>query len=867
MAEIVLSPLLHRVIGSIGSALVQEIRVVWGVEEELQRLSNTLSAINSLMADAEEKQLESNTMRDWLRKLKDVVYDAENVVDDFNLRALQAQQVGDVVESKKRKEVHNLCFCFSLKKIAFRHEIGKMIQDIRKRLDEIAKDHAQFHLSEMSVARPIQIRQGPFTSPLIDPSTVVGREEEKDKLIEQLLMSNESISEKLFSVIPIVGLGGLGKTTFARLVYNNETVKQHFEVKGWVCASDRFEGRRVTKEIVESITGKKCDVIQPENCLKNLIEGKKFLIVIDDVWEDALNYWDVFRIPFTYGDKGSKLIVTTRSKKISLVMGTSDPFHLVGLPDEDCFKLFLRKAFVNGDEERYPNLVDIGKRIVKKCGGVPLAINTLGGLLTFTRNENEWDGVLESSFWKLPQNEDSILPALKLSYHHLPPKVKPCFAFCSIFPKDWTFDKNKLIRMWMALGYIQPDGWREEEVVGDEYFNDLLMISFFSRHPTFYFVFTMHDLVHDLAESLAKEECIRLHDDKLDLIPEKNNIPQRARHASLTLSRNAEKVSFDDIKSLRRLRTFVALTSIYRVDNNFVESNWINTIAELKFLHVMWLRNGMIHRLPNVIGCFPLLRYLDLSGSEIEELPDSICSLSYLQALDLTDCRMLNKLPDNTTTLTNLRYLDISGCHNLNCMPTHIGKLTNLREITRFIVGKEVGTKIVELKGLNNLKGKLVIKRLENVVDGEEAKEAGLKNKQLRNLDLFWTREEARDGSIDEDMLENLQPHINLEILGLWNYQGTYLPSWLSNLPSLKQLYLNGCSDLASLPEDLERLGSLELLRLIKCYKISSLPRCGLPKSLESLAIYDSPLLKESCKRISGSDWAKIAHIPEIVIP
>ncbi|XP_068639615.1 putative disease resistance protein RGA3 [Aristolochia californica] len=280
----------------------------------------------------------------------------------------------------------------------------------------------------------------------------------------------------------------------------------------------------------------------------------------------------------------------------------------------------------------------------------------------------------------------------------------------------------------------------------------------------------------------------------------------------------------------------------------------------------MGLRNGLILGLLNVIGCFPQLRYLDLSHSNIKELPDSICSLSYLQTLDLKNCHKLKKLPNNTATLTNLRYLIITHCDRLTCMPTQIGKLTNLRELTRFIVGKEAGTKKVELKGLNSLKGILVIEGLENVVDGEEAKEAGLKNKQLRELKLYWTLEEARDGSIDEDVLENLQPHINLKTLHLRNYQGTYLPSWLLNLHSLQNLELFGCWELASLPEDLEKFGSLEYLILGACPKISTLPTCGLPKSLKSLVIINLPLLKKNCKRISGSDWAKITHISHIDI-
>ncbi|XP_058080662.1 putative disease resistance protein RGA1 [Magnolia sinica] len=192
-------------------------------------------------------------------------------------------------------------------------------------------------------------------------------------------------------------------------------------------------------------------------------------------------------------------------------MGTLPLHHLPRLSEDDCLSLFMQRAFGHGRQEP-PNLVMHAKEIVKKCGGIPLAAKALGGLMRFKTDERERLFVKESEIWNLPEEESDILPALKLSYYQLPSHLKQCFAYCSIFPKDHRIVKKKLILLWMAEGFIQPsDGSKQMEDIGGEYFNNLLWRSFFQDvdkdEDGNILWCKMHDLVHDLACSVAGIEC------------------------------------------------------------------------------------------------------------------------------------------------------------------------------------------------------------------------------------------------------------------------------------------------------------------------------------------------------------------------
>ncbi|XXG50591.1 hypothetical protein AAC387_Pa02g4572 [Persea americana] len=271
-------------------------------------------------------------------------------------------------------------------------------------------------------------------------------------------------------------MGGLGKTTLAQLVYNDKRIEKHFDLRAWVCASEDFDSIRLTRAIVESLTGSPCHLMNLDPlqvALVKKLKGKKFLLVLDNVWNVKRSDWDELRAPLMVGLRGSGILVTTRSQDVLSIMGTGPPHFLQGLSDDDCWFLFERLAFIDGNSNAHPNLVTIGKEIVNKCKGLPLAVKTLGGLLFSKLDEEEWIGILKSDIWDLPEDRNGILPALRLSYHHLPAHLKQCFAYCSIFPKGQYFKKGILVLLWMAEGFIQPKGNNQMEDIGGEYLADL----------------------------------------------------------------------------------------------------------------------------------------------------------------------------------------------------------------------------------------------------------------------------------------------------------------------------------------------------------------------------------------------------------
>ncbi|KAK4364726.1 hypothetical protein RND71_016084 [Anisodus tanguticus] len=213
-------------------------------------------------------------------------------------------------------------------------------------------------------------------------------------------------------------MGGLGKTTLAQMVFNDQKVTEHFNLKIWVCVSDDFDEKRLIKAIVESRAGRPLggdmDLAPLQKKLHELLNGKRYFLVLDDVWNEDQEKWENLRAVLKVGASGASVLVTTRLEKVGSIVGTLQPYQLSNLSQEDCWLLFMQRAFGH-QEEINPKLVPIGKEIVKKCGGVPLAAKTLGSLLRFKREESEWDRVRDNEIWSLPQDENSVLPALRLS--------------------------------------------------------------------------------------------------------------------------------------------------------------------------------------------------------------------------------------------------------------------------------------------------------------------------------------------------------------------------------------------------------------------------------------------------------------------
>jgi hypothetical protein len=317
----------------------------------------------------------------------------------------------------------------------------------------------------------------------------------------------EKCSEVGVSVIPILGMGGIGKTTLAQLLFNDEKVKSLFDLKAWACVSEDFDTDRVTKAILQSLTSENCDG-KDRNWLqvklKEKLEGKKYLVVLDDVWNENYDDWTILRARFLAGASGSTIIITTRNERVSSTTGTIQAHHLQVLSNDACLSLFTQHTLGASDFNAHQNLQDIGENIIEKCRGLPLAAKTLGGLLRTTRDRAEWEEILKSKIWDITEESRGILPALMLSYHHLPSHLKRCFAYCSIFPKDYEFEEDQLVLLWMAEGLIQSrEGDKQMEGLGSKYFRDLLSRSFFNQSSMKKSRFVMHDLINNLAQRVA----------------------------------------------------------------------------------------------------------------------------------------------------------------------------------------------------------------------------------------------------------------------------------------------------------------------------------------------------------------------------
>ncbi|ESW05649.1 hypothetical protein PHAVU_011G197900 [Phaseolus vulgaris] len=806
------STFVQKTIDTLASRYVDIFRARKRNKKQLSDLQMKLLSIDVVAFDAEQKQFTDPRVRDWLLRAKDVVFDAEDLLEEIDYELFKTQ-----VEAESQSATNKVWNSLKSSFVTFfENEIESRMEQVIEDLEDLA---TQSDLLGLKKASGVGFGSGSssrltYTS-LPNESVIYGRDEDREFVFNWLT----SDTHNNLSILSIVGMGGLGKTSLAQHVFNDPRIEGKFDIKAWVSVLQEFDVLNVSRAILDTITGSTELSIQQEvvqRKLKEKLTGKKFLLVLHDNWNENQSKWEQVQKALGFGAQGSRLLVTTRSQNVAIAMRSEK--HLLEVLRKDyCWDLFAKHAFQSVNPQPDPEFMEIGKKIVEKCNGLPLALKTMGSLLHNKSSFWEWESIMKSEIWDFSENESDILPALRLSYLHLPSHLKKCFAFCALFPKGFKIDKECLIQLWLAENFLEcPLQRRSPKEVGEHYFNDLLSWSFFQEsgkeEPKH---FIMHDLLNDLAKFVCEDICIRLG------VDEPKGIPKTSRHFSFPTIGIVHFDGFGSLVDTQKLHTFMQTDR--RMYNSFFclwhcKLSIDDLFSKFKFIRVLSLSHcGNLTEVPKSIGNLKHLRSLDLSFTDIEKLPDSISLLYKLQILKLNNCRRLMELASYLHQLDNLRCLEFINT-KVKIVPANVGKLKNLQILmSSFYVEKSKEFNIQQLGELN-LNGSLTIHELQNIENPSHALEGDLKNKpHLVELQLEWNIRSSSSGDSTKagDVIENLRPSKHLKKLSVRNYVGKQLPNWL-----LDNLLLN-----------------LVSLALMNCKRCQRFPPLGLLPFLKKLEI------------------------------
>ncbi|KAL2517735.1 putative disease resistance RPP13-like protein 1 [Abeliophyllum distichum] len=783
----------------------EEFNLQWGFQQELATLTESLSSIKAILKDADRRQVTENVVKLWLEKLENVAYDADNVLDENKYEYLRRKvQIQNQMKSK-------VCLCFSF--LAFRWNMAHKIKNINIKLKSI-NDEAGHHgflrrVAESAPSRP-QVKE---TDAITADPVFVGRQNDESKFVEQITGEINDV----FSVLPIVGMGGIGKTTLARRIFNHPRTETHFNERIWVCVSENFDVSTILKSILVSLKetshgDSRQDVM---DTLQKKLKDKRCLLVLDDLWNDKRGDWEELKnaLMGVSPNKGNVIIVTTRNENVASIVNPHNWYNLEKLSEDDCWSIIKAKAFEGGDVPEH--FQTIGKAIAQQCRGSPLASNMMGAVLR-GKEIDDWESIQEIGPSNIEGDENSVVQVLKISFDRLPSSsLKECFAYCSIFPKDAEIKREWLIQLWMAQGFLTDNQGCDMETEGNKFFNILLRSSFLQepvkdRYGNIKWC-KMHDLVHDLSCSVSKSKMFTIAKEHT-----RDDIPQ-VRHLTI-LEESALKITKEKASYAR---TLVSKSSV--PCKNF---------QDFKHLRTLVLREAGIEDCPTSIGKLIHLRCLDVSRNyHITTLPGSICKLYNLQTFNIINCFSLKQLPEKIQDLTSLRHLYF--CPEVDFpTPPHIRRLSCLQTLQFFNVGDKEGCRIEELGHLKNLRGQIEIRNLELVNNEEEAKKANLdRKKNIIELKFCWrntnvgntsdesvSESDTRSRNVlesnihDESVLEGLQPHPNLRSIEIEGFRGKKFPLWTMKMVKLIKIELTNCYNCEEIPT----LGHLPLLKHLK---------------------------------------------------
>lgn len=821
-----------------------------GIRDDVRALLATLSRIDTIVSHEERRRVLSAKVDTWVAPVKDAMYDIEDVLDVCVIEGGKVLSDDDHPPAPKFR-------CFSCFKPSgprkFRHEIGFTIRDIDLRLREVEEEMPGLPAGSLhSDARRDWLSHSVCRNchDAVKPQAVGSQVQ---KAVGGLVPKMLREGKKKVDVFAIVGAVGIGKTSLAREIYNDDRVTENFPIRLWVNMSEDMSEAAFLKEIIRGAGANIGDAESKEELLILLSStlSKRFFIVLDDL--DSPSIWDnLLKDPLGDGVARGRILITTQNEEVATSLKAT--VHRVEKMDaENAWALLCKQVDPECNSEEFAALKDVGIKIAEKCDGHPLAIKVIAGVLRSRgNNKAEWEMVLNNESWSLHPILPEVPQALYVSYIDLPSELKECFLHCSLYPEECPIQRFDLVRHWIAEGIVSSRDNKLLEESAEEYYVELISRNLLQPDPdNVERCWMIHNLLRSLARSLVAEDSILIYGQQ-----KLGTSLSKPRHLTLC---NVEN-SFEDPISLKQQMSIRSLMLFKSPNVRTIDL----LIESAPFLRLLDLSKTAVEALPKSIGNLVHLRYLNLDGTRVKDIPSSIGFLINLQTLSLQDCQSLLRLPWSIRALLELRCLRLKGT-SLSHVPKGIGELKHLNHLDGLIIGHDSngpeGCDLDDIKALSELRH-LHVESLDRATSGTAAlankpflkdlylsEQASVIEEQRREEDQesqedkAETEKEQEEGEgsngqrsgeelakTSEKIWNELTPPQSIEKLVIKNYKGVKFPNWIkgpklgASFPSLVSLDLENCMSCTKLPS----LGLLNQLQSLQISNADSIVTIGL---------------------------------------
>ncbi|KAJ1290125.1 hypothetical protein BS78_02G218700 [Paspalum vaginatum] len=809
----------------------------------MKRIKDEFEIINAFLKENGMKGCNSEVIETWIRQVRRLAYDMEDIVDEFMYFISEHQQRERWSSMKKIFKKHRSVF--SLNEIAKKADIiNKEVVELSRRIGRWTQPmFGKNFIPSVNYDSEQQLYH-PEHDHSISDNELVGIDKNREILINSLHLGDSSLR-----IVAVWGMGGLGKSTLVNNVYKNEALISNFNCHAWVSVSQSCKIIDIWRNMLKEIFGNENRVFDAASMnseelrveLMKILDKKRYLIILDDVWTTEV----LFKIREILVDNGlgSRVIITTRIEEVASIAEDGCKIMVEPLDDHDAWLLFCRKAFPkNKNHICPPELLQCGKDIVEKCDGLPLALVAIGSLLSLKRRSvKDWRMFYNQLIWELHNNRNlnRVEKILNLSYKYLPNYLTSCFLYCAMFPEDYLIHRKRLIRLWIAEGFIEQKGGCSLEDLAEVYLIELVQRSMLQVVARNSFdriqCLCMHDIVRELAIFQSQKENFYATYDETHGVVHAGLGPRRL---SVLQCNNGVQSKIDS----SRLRTFIAF------DTGIASCSWYPFIpSESKYLSVLDLSGLPIETIPKSVGELFNLRFLSLNDTNVKELPKSITKLHNLQTLSLERTQLL-KFPKGFSKLKKLRHLlawklldaTYRSLNNWGSMEPFEG-LWDFKELQSLNEIRATKVFVARLGHLSQLRS-LSITNVRSILCSQLC-HALSKMHQLLRLHI---RSSNKDEVLSLEDLALQNPLEKLDLVGQLSEGTLKSPFFSAHGSQLLQMELAWCQFVDSHVAHLSKLSNLTELRLTNVYTGQRLTFHGkLFQKLKKVVLRDLPQVNQ----------------------